>query len=535
MIFQTTYKEEIAAYPRDIAANIEWRKKVFERAGASAEIQAEFKSLCARDIQFFFNSCLWTRDPRAESPDIPFITYPYQDQYLDWLRSIGSKPEDGLTEKSRDMGVSWLVLGYLLHRWLFEDSFSALIGSYIEDLIDSTSNMDTHFERLRYLIKSLPGFLKPKQSQGYMRLNNEENGSSIIGYAPTAKFSRQGRYSLVWADEFAFWQWGRGAWTAMGDATKCRLVTSTVNGKGNKFAELALKTKINKATLHWTLHPKKDQAWYEEEKLRRTEDDIAQELDINYNKSVKGRVYPEFAERNYLAKQEYDPLQPLFIAWDFGFSDPTAIIWFQLNKYDNTVRVIDCYQNSNKAVDFYVPFITGEVKSGQVYTYTDEEYFMIQRHKGWQEATHYGDPTGSNRDRATGSSFIADLRKAGIYVNVNTKEFDLKTRIGKTKMLIRRLAIDKDLSEFIDALENARYPERSENSQATSPIDKPIHDWTSHYRTALEYYAVNENIKGKKEATVIDPRIDKIEVSKKYFDKLKSKKSLRTPNYRRAC
>ena len=35
---------------------------------------------------------------------------------------------------------------------------------------------------------------------------------------------------------------------------------------------------------------------------------------------------------------------------------------------------------------------------------------------------------------------------------------------------------------------NARYPERKDTSQSTQAIVLPIHDWTSHFRTALEYF-----------------------------------------------
>ena len=34
---------------------------------------------------------------------------------------------------------------------------------------------------------------------------------------------------------------------------------------------------------------------------------------------------------------------------------------------------------------------------------------------------------------------------------------------------------------------NAKYPERADTSTSTAPNYKPIHDWTSHYRTAFEY------------------------------------------------
>ncbi len=49
------------------------------------------------------------------------------------------------------------------------------------------------------------------------------------------------------------------------------------------------------------------------------------------------------------------------------------------------------------------------------------------------------------------------------------------------------MQVNDQCSDFISAIQNSRYPERSEGSQSTSPIYKPIHDWTSHYRTALEY------------------------------------------------
>ena len=42
--------------------------------------------------------------------------------------------------------------------------------------------------------------------------------------------------------------------------------------------------------------------------------------------------------------------------------------------------------------------------------------------------------------------------------------------------------------DMATAILNARYPERKESSQSTKPFELPIHDWTSHYRTALEYF-----------------------------------------------
>lgn len=45
-------------------------------------------------------------------------------------------------------------------------------------------------------------------------------------------------------------------------------------------------------------------------------------------------------------------------------------------------------------------------------------------------------------------------------------------------------------TEFISAMQNARYPQRKEGTQSTTENTKPIHDWTSHFRTSFEYLAL---------------------------------------------
>lgn len=525
----------MALYPKDIEANLEYRNELWKML-ENPEQAGMYWHLCERDILTFFNTALWTYDPRQQAKDLPFITYPFQDEFILWAKERIETQSDGLCDKSRDMGVSWMMYGVLIWFFIFRPSFSALIGSYIEGLVDDKNNMDTHFARLDYLLEHLPPCLTPKYQRSYMKLINASNKSSIVGYAPTEKFSRQGRYSVIWPDEFAFWQYGRAAWTSMGDATKCRIPTSTVNGKGNKFAELSLKSSISKKTLHWSLHPLKDEAWYEAQKFRRTAEEIAQELDINYDKSLKGRVYPEFSEHNYKEFQEYDPSQPLFVSWDFGGSDPTSMIWLQKDRTTEHVRIIDAYESPGKTIDFFVPFVTGVLKSGLPYVYTEEEIDMINRHKKWQPAIHFGDPTGGNKNQVTRTSVISELNKEGIYINVNYKKFEHVVRQRMTKMLIRRLHVDKRLEALIDAITGYRFPERAENSQSTTPISEPVHDWASHYSTALEYFAVNEDHKPEKvKSHVTGPSETEFEERLRLMEKKMSSKMKSTPTYRRSC
>lgn len=65
-------------------------------------------------------------------------------------------------------------------------------------------------------------------------------------------------------------------------------------------------------------------------------------------------------------------------------------------------------------------------------------------------------------------------------------------------------------TNFANAILNARFPTRPENSNATNEITKPVHDWTSHYRTALEYLVMymveNPLIEKKSDSSILSDK-----------------------------
>src|SRR3990167_8069532 len=83
-----------------------------------AEMDDEAKAMllerARRDVVFYVNQFCWTYDPRPEAKPnhFPFLTYDYQDDYLRRLEEAFRSNEDLRTEKSRDMGVTWLVLSW---------------------------------------------------------------------------------------------------------------------------------------------------------------------------------------------------------------------------------------------------------------------------------------------------------------------------------------------------------------------------------------------------------------------------------------
>lgn len=83
-------------------------------------------------------------------------------------------------------------------------------------------------------------------------------------------------------------------------------------------------------------------------------------------------------------------------------------------------------------------------------------------------------------------------------------------QILTTRTNIYRIRYNENCLDFASAIMNARYPERSETSQSTSVQNKPIHDWTSHSRTALEFFMTytkeNPLVEKKRVADDIRPK-----------------------------
>jgi hypothetical protein len=430
--------------------------------------------MCLKDIAFFGDNFAWVYEPRAgREHNIPWNLYPHEVQMLDWLEARFQNKEDGLIEKSRDMGATWTFALWTLWHFLFDPEFSALIGSRKEDLVDNKLP-DSIFGKYDFMLAHLPYWLLPvgfdlSKHRTYMKIINPENHNALTGESTNPAFSRSGRYSVIGIDEFAFVERSYSIWQAAGDSTSTRIPLSTPNGKGNKFAELALDSPIKKLRLHWTLHPEKDQTWYDREKTRRTEQEVAQELDISYERSQRGRVFQseweELKQSGRLTDVPWDPMLPVYTSWDFGIGDSTAIGFYQEAK-GGAVRKIDYYENSGVAIDHYIKVVQA---------------------KPYRYYQHYGDITIKRKELGTGRSVWELLKQSGITIRGKI----LKNKddgINAAKLLMRKLWVDKRLTGFVDAVENYHFP-FDEDKQIYG--DMPVHDWSSHACDQLQYFAIN--------------------------------------------
>lgn len=510
----------------------EYKKKILDRlkindAGTrSLRARGYIYNLCKRDDNpaegciFFIENFGWTFNPKEQDvKHMPFILFEFQKRAVRETVEHIETGQDLFIEKTREMGVSWVVFAYIsLWYWLFRDGANILLGSYKKDLVDNKT-IDSLFGKIDYGIQNLPKWMLPEgfkfdKHRTQLKIINPQNGNLITGDTMNPNFGRGSRKNVIMFDELAFWEYAKDAWESAGDSTNCRIANSTPNGYD--YYAMLRESGIDILTLHWKEHPLKDDEWYRYECARRTPEEIAQELDISYTKSKVGRVYPEWVEPNItIGRYEYDSNLPLYIGWDFGKTDDTAIIWVQPS--GQGLRIIDTFRKSGKNIDFFIPFITGIIGGDNKNLYTPEEMELIYEHREWKKATHFGDPAGRFQNQVTDQTVIDVLKNYGINVNFKDrwKEFALRKPAVKRLLMDRIFINDNPRTRYFNVcMINAAYPQIKNSGVQEVRSEKPKHDNTSHYRSAMEYLALGMEEMG----TIVQ----------KPYDKFKS----RTPNNR---
>ena len=267
-----------------------------ERVKASPKFQALELAMSSRSLPHWVNRWAMTYDPREPIPVQPFDLFPKQAQFLEWLTERERLQEDGLLEKSRDMGASWLCCAYALHGWLFRPGYQVGFGSRKLEYVDEKGDPKSIFEKLRLLLEYLPSWMVPagfnwKEHSCHAKLINPANGATITGEGGD-QLGRGARSSIYFVDEAAFLERPQLVDRALSQTTRCRIDVSTPNGDGNPFAQKRRGGRVPVFTLHWRDDPRKGEAWYENEKRRLDSVTLAQEVDIDYTASLEGIAIP---------------------------------------------------------------------------------------------------------------------------------------------------------------------------------------------------------------------------------------------------
>lgn len=169
-----------------------------------------------------------------------------------------------------------------------------------------------------------------------------------------------------------------------------------------------------------------------------------------YQADIEGRIKPGI----------YDPTLKTHAVLDLGFTDDTAIWWFQVGK---ELRLVDCYSTHGMPISHY-----NEVLRAKPYTYGE-----------WLWLPH----DARAKSLQTGRSIVEQVVGLGWSPRI-VPELGLTDGIQASRLSLRTVFID---SKCKDGLEALRQYQREYDADKKCFRDHPRHDWTSHYADAFRY------------------------------------------------
>jgi hypothetical protein len=275
------------------------RWKMVEQIRASPSTLADIKLYYRQNVADFIEDFGVTYDPRAievgRSAVVPFILFPKQREFVDWVVRHWHEQTPGLAEKSRDGGISWLCVGIGCALCVLYDGMAIGYGSRKEEYVDKTDNPKSLFWKARFFMRHLPQEFRAGWRETvdapYMRLKFPETGSFMGGEAGD-DIGRGDRTGIFFIDEAAHLARPMLVDAALSQTTNCRIDVSSVNGMNNSFAVRRHSGKVDVFTWDWRDDPRKDQAWYDKQVAELDPVVVAQEIDRDYSASVEGVVIP---------------------------------------------------------------------------------------------------------------------------------------------------------------------------------------------------------------------------------------------------
>lgn len=295
-------------------AELQRRHRLLSDAEASRDTRALALAYVAGDVRAFVDDWCWTYDPRLAplgmSATIPFVLRPRQRAYLDWLEERERSQTDGIVEKSRDEGFSFLTLAFMLHRWLFVPGWAGAVGSRKQDLVDKLGDPKALLPKVRFMLYRLPLWMRPegfdeKKHDNFLGLINPATGATITGEAGD-NMGRGGRAAFYMIDEWAFVEHAEAVEAATSQTARVRIKGSTPAGIGDRFYVDRHSGRYHVFTFDWRANPDKNWSveadggaeaarvfpWYEEQRRRLDAVTLAQEVDIDYAAAASGVVIP---------------------------------------------------------------------------------------------------------------------------------------------------------------------------------------------------------------------------------------------------
>ena len=233
--------------------------------------------MASRDLLWCVNTLCWTYNSRdldiaaGDEADLQWLTWDFQDDSMLKMQAAVGK-HDVVSQKSRQLGWTWMMIGVFWWFWMFRRNLSFLLVSRTQDLVELKGSKDCMLWRFDYLTQHLPALLRPPQSALDNKLLHRYNpwtGTSVDGASTTKDIGRGGVRTAIGVDEFAAFDTyqpglGNQVLGATQAVTNCRIFNSTHRHEGTAFNTVC-NSHTRKITTMWWQHPDRCKGLYTSE------------------------------------------------------------------------------------------------------------------------------------------------------------------------------------------------------------------------------------------------------------------------------
>jgi hypothetical protein len=372
----------------------------------------------------------------------------------------------------RRCGKTVLCINDLIYKALMDDKPDGRYA-YIAPYYSQAKNIAWD-----YLVKfSQPVLKKANQSELWVELIN---GARIRLYGADSPDGLRGIFlDSVVLDEYADMKpsiWGAVVRPLLTDRNGSATFIGTPKGH-NAFWEMYQTATKGKDWYVKVLRASQtnilDKRELEDAAKTMTEDQYLQEFECDFESAILGAYFGkemrQLTDDGRIREVEYDPLFPVHTAWDLGYSDDTAIWFFQV--VHGEIRCLDYHSSNGQPVAFYAGIIQSREKE-----------------RGYVYGTHWLPHDARAKTLASNRSVIEQLGDKipikSIKIAPNLK---LQDGIQASRLALTRTWFDHKCNDGIECL---RQYQREYDEDKKVFRDKPRHDWTSHGADAFRYLAL---------------------------------------------
>lgn len=489
------------------AAAEAWLQRVlwYSRYSARAAQVLEHAA-CGEDFGRFCDRWVEVEDPRLHITRVPMVLYPHQRRVISEIaRACARRGAQVVVEKSREMGISWLICAWIVWRFIYHPGFGALFLSRTERAVDDGTT-DSLLGKCRYILEHLPPWLAGEYESRHLHLETQGmgayQGGRIAGEGSSDTTTAGTRQTIAIVDEAALLPRGgyaiRKSLTSV--ARSCVWI-STPRGASNAFAQMARSGSIPRVRVHWSEHPHKRCScigehvgcWYAATTATMPREDIASELEIAYEGSVHGALWPQMTRAAHYCADE--------LAWrrlEEGFGDlwagigidpgigpsATAIVFAFFHPAQRVLYLADYLEGNNVSASTWAERTVHVIAEWSKRGIPRARWDVYMDPAGWQRDpqqlrgfAHWFDIAGLSPRRAAAQSARGPIQDFGLLLEGRTGRVLIGPRCG---LLYERLANSR-----------WRLPDHTQYDAGgmalhTSVCDlKPAKDESSHGRDAL--------------------------------------------------